>query len=104
VALAARRYAEREAATKARQERERRKPVPPDADHDWLTASQAARVLGMTPMGVYKRVQRGTIPNTDHRGQHWFRRDHMELMGNARSRPPTPDPVSELAARRLAAP
>ena len=68
LALAAGRYAEREAATRKRRERERSRPVPPDSEHEWLTASQAARVIGMSPMGVYKRVQRGTIPFTDHRG------------------------------------
>ena len=99
--LAARRYAEREATTRARQAREQRKPLPPDGDHEWLTASQAARVLGMSPMGVYKRVHRGAIPYTDHRGRYWFRRDHMELMRNARagsSRSPRSAPRSHLAA------
>jgi predicted site-specific integrase-resolvase len=86
--LAARRYEEREAVTRARQERERRKSAPPDDEHQWLTASQASRVLGMSPMGVYKRVHRGTIPYTDHRGRHWFRQDHMELMRNARAGTP----------------
>lgn len=102
LALATRRYAEREAATKARQDRERRKPAPPDDEYDWLSASQAA-VSSACRRWVYKRVSRGTIPYTDHRGRHWFRRDHMEVMGNARTRPPHPEPVTKLAARRLAA-
>jgi len=48
LALGARRYAERELATRARQEREQQKPAPPDDEHEWLTASQAARVVGMS--------------------------------------------------------
>jgi hypothetical protein len=88
-ALAARRAIKREAATRTRQERDRRKPKPPDGEHQWLTPSQAARVVGMSTMGVYKRVQRGTIPYTDHRGRHWLRADHMELLANARLSPPS---------------
>jgi hypothetical protein len=104
VALAVRRYAERESATRARQERERRKPLPPDEEHQWLTASQAARVVGMSVMGVYKRVQRGTIPHTDHRGRHWFRRDLMETMGNAyRLKKRGPSAVEEVERLQCAA-
>lgn len=103
VALAARRYEEREAITRNRVLREQRRVVPPDNDHEWLTASQAARVVRVTPMAIYKRVQRGTIPYTDHGGRHWFRHDHMKLLANSRSGPPLPVSVAELAARGLAA-
>ena len=57
-----------------------RSQQPPDNEHQWLTASPAGRVIGMSPMGVYKRVQRGIIPYADHRGRHWFRRDLMEIV------------------------
>jgi hypothetical protein len=60
--LATRRYADREATTRARQAREQRKPLPPEGDHEWLTASQAARVLGMSPMGSTSACTEGPSP------------------------------------------
>jgi hypothetical protein len=63
LALAAQRQQDRDDADRARRARERRLPAPPDTDHEWLTASQAARVAQMSPMGIYKRVSRGTIPS-----------------------------------------
>ena len=51
--LAARRYAAREAATRERQRREQRRPCQPDDEHEWVTASVAARIIGVTPMAIY---------------------------------------------------
>jgi hypothetical protein len=70
-------------ARRRQRERELGRFPPPDDQHDWLTASQAARVVGFSAMAVYKRVSRQAIPFTEHRGRYWFRRDHMELLSNA---------------------
>lgn len=101
--VAAARALAREHLTCRRIEREKAKPLPPDDGYLWLTASQAGRVLGITQRAIYKRIQRGTIPYTEHRGRYWFRRDLVELVRNARNEPPVLTPISELAERRLAA-
>ena len=90
LALAARRYAEREAATRARRTRNSGGSCPqtPITNGSW--PQKRARIIGISPMGVYKRVQREAIPFTDHRGRHWFRRDHMERLALARRGAPDP--------------
>lgn len=38
-------------------------PEPPDhGPYDWITAAEAARVLGCTPSNVRDRARRGTLP------------------------------------------
>lgn len=56
----------------------------PDPDHEWLTASEAARRLGVTRPAVSKRVRRGRIPAVEHNGRLWIRADHLELVERAR--------------------
>jgi predicted XRE-type DNA-binding protein len=57
---------------------------PPDDDHDWLSVSQVAELLGVTRVAVGKRCARGRLPYTEHGGMRWVRRDLLELVQNAR--------------------
>jgi hypothetical protein len=69
---------------RAAQRRKAPKYPPPPGEHVWLTASQAARLVGITVPGIAKRVRRETIPFVVYKGRRWFRADHMESLGRAR--------------------
>jgi hypothetical protein len=82
-AVAERRWqAERERIRAA--QRSKGPKYPPPGEHVWLTASQAARVVGIIVPGIAKRVRRETIPFVVYGDRRWFRADHMELLGRAR--------------------
>ena len=83
--VAERRITQQVEAELRRRDRDDRRMTPPDGEHEWLSASQAARVIGISEMGLRKRVARGAAPVTRHRGRQWFRRDQMEILGNARA-------------------
>ena len=50
----------------------------------WLTASEAAEVLGVTPKRVHQLAERGRLPVVEHDGRRWFRRPQLEVVANAR--------------------
>ena len=83
--LAERRWQDERARVRSARRRNPPKHPPPPGDHVWLTASQAARVVGITVPGIAKRIARGTIPHVIYKGRRWFRADHMELLGRART-------------------
>lgn len=56
----------------------------PDAAHEWLTASQVARLLGLTRPAVAKRIQRERLPAVHTGGRWWVRRDLLEQVEAAR--------------------
>lgn len=60
-------------------------PKPPDQEHDWLNADEAAELLGLGRSGVIYRAQLDKLPNEKHDGRRWFRRDHLELVKRAAS-------------------
>jgi excisionase family DNA binding protein len=71
-----RRAAEREAARTHRR--------PPDLEHDWLSTADVARLLGVSRTAVLKRINADRLPHVMHGGQHWVRRDLLELAERAR--------------------
>ena len=83
-AVAEQRAVENAYAERRRQKREGRRITPPDGELEWLTASQAARVLGVTEQAVFKRTRNGTIPYVAHSGRRWYRADQVELAARAR--------------------
>jgi excisionase family DNA binding protein len=56
----------------------------PDFDHEWLTASQVDRLLGVTRPAVTKRIQRERLPAVQSGGRWWVRRDLLEQVEAAR--------------------
>lgn len=84
-ALANRLIIEAEArAAVARRRQAHRRPGPPDDQHEWLTTTQAAAVLGISRARVGQKATNGTLPFTPVKGRRWFRRDHLELVRQAR--------------------
>jgi hypothetical protein len=58
-------------------------PQPPDAEHDWLTSTEAAALMAVGRTAVNARARRGKMPGEIHDGRRWFRRDHLELVKRA---------------------
>ena len=56
----------------------------PDSDHEWLSTSQTASLLGVTTPAVLKRVHRDRLPAVTNLGRCWVRRDHLEMVEAAR--------------------
>jgi excisionase family DNA binding protein len=56
----------------------------PDREHEWLTPSQVAKLLGVTRPAVTKRIKRERLPSVEHGGRVWVRRDHLEMIEAAR--------------------
>lgn len=65
--------------------RARKTPHPPDDDHEWLTASAASRILGVSTGRVNQRALAGTLPYTVQDGRRWYRRDLIEMVASARA-------------------
>lgn len=58
-------------------------PKPPDGEHDWLLADEAADVMGISPVAINARARRGRLPSVVTSGRRWYRRDHLELVRHA---------------------
>ena len=59
--------------------------VPRHGGHPYfLTASEAAGVLGVTPKRVHQLVAKGFLPAVEHDGRRLFRRPQLEVVANAR--------------------
>lgn len=59
--------------------------VPARGGHPYfLTASEAAEVLGVTPKRVHQLAERGRLPVVEHDGRRLFRRPQLEVVANAR--------------------
>ena len=56
----------------------------PDHDHEWLTPSQVAELLGVTKPAVQGRINRGRLPAVKNGGRFWVRRDLLEQVEAAR--------------------
>lgn len=56
----------------------------PDTKHEWLTPSQAGRLVGITAQGIHKRIHRQRLPAVIHHDRWWIRRDHLEQIEAAR--------------------
>lgn len=82
-ALAERRKAEREARD-SRAPTSRAADRRPDGNHDWLTVAQVAQLVGLSEVGVRKRIARERVPAVRHRGRWWIRRDLLEQVEAAR--------------------
>lgn len=78
-ALAERRRAEAEARARRVTPVTPRRPLPPDTEHDWITAPAAAEILGVTPRAVTARLRRDRLPGVRHGGQWWMQRQHVLL-------------------------
>jgi len=50
----------------------------------WLTTTEAAKLLGVTPTRVRQLVARGFVPAVSHQGRNYFRRHQLEVIANAR--------------------
>jgi hypothetical protein len=57
--------------------------MPPDDEHEWLSARQAGSLMGVGAAAVSIRARRGRLPSVKHDGRRWFRRDHLELVKRA---------------------
>jgi excisionase family DNA binding protein len=64
----------------------------PDTAHEWLTPSQVANLLGVTPPAVMKRIHRGRLPATKNNGRYYVRADLLELIERARLATKTRNP------------
>jgi predicted DNA-binding transcriptional regulator AlpA len=82
--VAERRAAEQVEAEQLRRERQARRVMPPDDDHEWLTASQVARRLAITDQAVFKRTRNDTLPFSVSSGRRWYRADHVEVVARSR--------------------
>jgi len=71
--------------TVARAQAERLRGSPPDSEHVWLRAGEAAALLGVTPTRVHQRARRGRIPCVEHAGRRWFRRLDIEVIAAAKT-------------------
>jgi excisionase family DNA binding protein len=59
--------------------------VPARGGHPYfLTANEAAEVLGVTPKRVHQLAERGRLPVVEHDGRRLFRRPQLEVVANAR--------------------
>lgn len=58
-------------------------PCPPDDEHDWLDAHEAAAFMGVGREAVRVRARRGKLPSEVHDGRVWFRRDQLEVVKRA---------------------
>ena len=50
----------------------------------FLTAAEAAVVLGVTPKRVHQLAVKGFLPLVEHDGRRFFRRPQIEVVANAR--------------------
>jgi excisionase family DNA binding protein len=69
------------------QDRDRRRSTlrPPDDGNVWLTPTEAALVLGLSPSRVKQMTRQDRLPHhTTPAGRHFFRRDHIEQVAAAR--------------------
>ena len=82
--LARRRAAEREARTARPPRKYQRVDHRPDLDHEWLTTSQVAELLGVTKPAVVGRITRDRLPAVRNGGRLWVRRDLLEQVEAAR--------------------
>lgn len=56
------------------------RPGPPDSRHEWLNASEAAEVLGVTRGRIGQLLRRERIPGCQTKGGRWWvRADHLNL-------------------------
>lgn len=56
-----------------------RPPSPPDSEHEWLSADQAAHLLGISRVAVNARARRERLPSAVANGRRWYRMDHLRL-------------------------
>ena len=82
--LARRRAAEREARASRPPRKYQRVDHRPDLDHEWLTTSQVAVLLGVTKPAVVGRITRDRLPAVRNGGRLWVRRDLLEQVEAAR--------------------
>ncbi len=65
----------------------------------WLTATEAAQILQVTPNRVHQLVQQGFLPVVVHNGRSWFRRPQLTVVAHARiTRWHTPKPAHDAEA------
>jgi helix-turn-helix protein len=83
-ALARRRARHKAEVVERRRQREPQTDSRPDTDHDWLSPSEVAALVGITTPGVMKRIHSGRLPATHNARRWWIRADHLELVERAR--------------------
>ena len=80
---------------RARAEAARRRPAPareqrpasscPDDVHTWLTTRQVAEKLALSTSRINQLARRELLPSVTRGARHWYRRDHLDLILNARA-------------------
>lgn len=83
-ALAERRASEKAALVTREPRRYQRVDHRPDSEHEWLSPSQVAEMLGVTRPAVQGRINRGKLPAVQNGGRWWVRRDLLEQVEAAR--------------------
>lgn len=52
-------------------------PEPPDSEHEWLLAADAAAIVGCSVSALKERARVGTAESTVYKRRRWFRRDQL---------------------------
>ena len=55
-----------------------RMACPPDTEHEWLTAREAAALFGVSQVAINKRCRRDRLPCVEHGGRRWLLRDLLD--------------------------